>query len=66
MDEERQPDVRLDVYFVEYGYQVDIFVDGKQIASQCREFGESYPISMLNKKMIETIKKAISEFRKGM
>jgi hypothetical protein len=63
MENERLPNVRLDVRFIEYGYQADIFIEGKQVSSQCRDFAKDYPISMLNDKMLESITNAVSEFR---
>jgi hypothetical protein len=35
----RIPDVKFEFYLVNFGYQVDIFRDGRKIAGICRDYG---------------------------
>lgn len=61
----RVPDVKFEFYLVPHGYQVDVFRDGKRIASLCRDYGggtesrDSHIIALL-----EELKEALTRLRK--
>lgn len=40
----QEPSVQANVVFVEYGYQIDVLIDGEPAATVCRDFGGDYPI----------------------
>lgn len=56
-------DLTIDMHLVEYGYQVDVFVDGKHQLTTCRDFSDSYPVPELREKFMFAIGEAISELR---
>jgi len=39
----RTPDVAVNFYLIEHGYQADIYTDGKLILSPCRDYGDNVP-----------------------
>ena len=60
----RIPDVRLDFYLVPFGYQADFFVDGRRIASLCRDYGGSAESRDVHKKaLIHEIESALDRLR---
>jgi len=42
-----KPDVQVNVYLVGHGHQTDVLIDGKEVASECRDFGGTYDIKEL-------------------
>lgn len=61
---ERVPDLRLDAYLVEHGYQIDLFVDGKlSPGSGCRDFGRDHKIRDLVFSLRSHIEAAIETWR---
>lgn len=60
----QKPSVRIDIVFVEYGYQVDIDIDGKREYSECRDFGGNYKIKKLQQEFVSKILKLVDEFKK--
>lgn len=61
----QKPDVSVNMVFVEYGYQVDIKIDGKSVHSECRDFGGSYKIKKLQQEFVAKILDLVEEFRKN-
>lgn len=41
---DRVPNLRVDLYFVGYGYEARFFIDGQEAEIQCRDFGGSYDV----------------------
>lgn len=59
------PDFTVNACFVPYGYQVDYLVDGKPLASECRDFGDDHEIADLKQSFHEHMEAAVEAFRKG-
>jgi len=49
------PDLTINLYFVEYGYQIDIFDHGKKIGTQCQDFMDEHPISELKNRAVSAL-----------
>lgn len=69
----RVPDFRLDMYFVEYGYEANFTLTAfnkkgeiiqQETGMQCRDFGGSYPIEDLTNEFADKIYKTIDKFQK--
>lgn len=58
-----KPDLRLDIYLVKIGYQIDYFENGKWIMSECRDFGGSHPVTRLKREMYQAIQTMLDKFR---
>lgn len=59
------PQVRCDINFVPYGYQMDIWINGRVASLRCRDFGSSHRVSDLISGWAEKLDKSVDEFRKG-
>lgn len=59
------PDLRIDVNLVDFGYQIDIHVDGKEFASVCRDFGGTYDVEDLRDELYQKFIKAIKSWEKN-
>lgn len=60
----RLPDVRLDFYLVPFGYQADFFINGRQIASLCRDYGgEAESRGVHIEALVEEIRSALDRLR---
>ena len=68
-----KPDMQIDIFFVPYGYQVDVKKDqsdndhpkaGWLIATECRDFNGSYTINNLKADMTKHIFEMLDRFRK--
>lgn len=58
---DRTPDLRLDAYLVEHGYQIDLFVDGKLLpGSGCRDFGRDHDVKQMTTALVGHIHAAIA------
>lgn len=57
------PTMRLDVTLVENGYQADVYLDGKEVGSQCRDFAGDHRIEFLQDILYSNILKMITIFR---
>lgn len=57
------PDLQLNIFLVPYGYQVDLYEDGKLLDGACRDFGGSHKIRKLKDQLINKIGQMIKEFR---
>ena len=51
----RIPDLTIKLYFVEYGYQIDIFDENKKIGSQCQDFMDEHRIVELKNRVISIL-----------
>lgn len=60
------PDLRLDFVIVEHGYQCDLYVDGKLIEIECRDFGGDHPINESALKLAKRLQKAIAAWRNAL
>ncbi len=69
-----KPDIQVDIFFVEHGYQADIKDNqsskddpdaGCLVSTFCRDFGDSYEIKWLKSEMISHVCKMLDEFRKN-
>ena len=65
------PDYRLDMHFVEYGYQADHFhrhPDGllQHAGGECRDFGGSYPIPHLVARIQKFAERMVLSFQKKL
>jgi len=58
----RQPDLRIDIYLVEYGIQTDIIVDGETKAEVCRDFSDEYEVDKLLNELYRKMVTVISDF----
>ncbi len=63
---ERVPDLAIDVYLVEHGYEVNYRLRGQSIGSECRDFGGSYPLSNIAEFLLKKLMQSIEEFRTGI
>ncbi|KKL95100.1 hypothetical protein LCGC14_1858060 [marine sediment metagenome] len=68
----REPDVQIDIYLVEYGYQVDIKLNqdtgdspdsGWTTWTECRDFGDSYNIEDLKRELVQLARDMMGKFR---
>lgn len=59
----KQPNIVVAIGLVEYGYQVDIYIDGQLRSIECRDFGGSYPIAELEARFAKVIERAIDKER---
>ncbi len=69
----RLPDYRLDMSFVEFGYQADHYVNVDQknpymqpTSTTCRDFGGNYPIDKLVERFQQFAERAILSFKKKL
>lgn len=68
----RAPHVRVDAVFVEYGYQVDIWVCSpkgtklRHIGTLCRDFGGNHAITKLIGRFVAHQEKMLDEFREKL
>ena len=66
------PDYRLDMHFVEYGYQADHFKHHPEegllqhVSSTCRDFGGNYPIPELVERIQKFAERMILSFKKKL
>jgi len=51
----RIPDFRLDMFFVEHGYEARMFINGDEVEVQCRDFAGSHPVNLSINKIYNTI-----------
>jgi hypothetical protein len=61
--------VQVNISLVEYGYQMDIYVEGLKVASVCNDFGDSFPLPVLRRAVCEWFEcewfeEAIKDFRR--
>ena len=61
----RNAHITLNVAFVEYGDQIDLYVDGKLVTSGCQDYGDNYRIKDLKADFLEELVKAVQRFSKG-
>ncbi len=64
--------LRIDIYFVEYGYQVDIHDNqgtadnpdaGWLVTTLCRDFGDSHAVTKLKTDMVRALEEMLDKFR---
>lgn len=55
----------IGISFVPYGYQLDVFKDGKNISSGARDFSGSYKVEKLVLEFERRFGKMIKEFEKN-
>ena len=62
----RVPDLRIDMRFVEYGYEIDWFIDGEHFEkmSGSRDFSKNYSIDSLIAEVVSKINETIDNFTK--
>lgn len=61
---QHKPQFCIGVSFVPYGYQLDIFKDGR-VTSRCQDFGGNYKIDKLVLEFSEKFDKLMEEFTKN-
>ena len=59
------PDLTVKIFFVEYGYQVDFYEDGVQVASEVRDYSEEYHISLLKIVAIKSIARTLKNIEQS-
>lgn len=57
------PSISVNWFFVPYGYQIDIYQDGKLAYSECRDFGGNYLPKKLKQEIMARTLKLMDEFR---
>jgi len=57
------PTLRYDFYLEKIGYEVQVFVDGKPVGFECRDFGGNHPVRKLAKDLNRRILKVTEKFR---
>jgi hypothetical protein len=55
------PHVQANVTLVEHGYQIDVSIDGKWAATECRDFVGHYTLHELKKVVTATLLRAIDD-----
>lgn len=59
------PDFRTEFYLVGYGYQVDHFDGYLPMGGECRDFGGTYPVADLVRKLYRASRSMTNHWRKG-
>lgn len=57
------PTVAFHVGLVGHGYELQIFVDGHYMGSQCHDFSDTHKLDELKSQLITTVAKAIRDWR---
>lgn len=52
------PDVRFDFGLVEYGYQMDTYINGEAVSVHCRDFSGSHKVKKLRKELEAKVRQA--------
>jgi len=63
----KAPDIRMDLRFVEHGYEVAWEIDGKPVedASGCKDFERNHSVAELKREMLFALDKLLYDFEKG-
>lgn len=61
-----KPNVVVAIGLVGYGYQVDYYVNGALIQTECRDFSDTHLIPKLEEHFVKAISKAIAQARKAL
>ena len=59
------PQFCIGITFVPYGYQLNVFKDGKKISGRCRDFGSNHKIDELVLEFSEKFDKMMEDFNKN-
>jgi hypothetical protein len=51
----RVPDLTIKLWFVEYGYQIDILDGEKRLATHCRDFMDDHSIEELKNRSVSAL-----------
>jgi hypothetical protein len=58
-EKDNPADLRYDFHFVPFGYQVTVYMRGKQVGAECRDFGGNHEIvdvaDALNREIVKVI-----------
>ena len=60
----QEPTVQANVVFVEYGYQIDVLIDGKPAFTLCRDFGGNYEIEEMAKYLADRLHGLMETFER--
>jgi len=60
-----KPDFCFGISFVPYGYQLDIYKNGKLLESGCGDFAKNYKVEKLINEFSEKFDKLMKDFNKG-
>lgn len=61
-----KPDIKVEIYLVGYGFQVNVYDDTGELASLCKDFAGSYSVSDIANKAVEAIVEAMSQLEKRL
>lgn len=59
-----EPSVQANITFVEYGYQIDVLLDGEEAGTVCRDFSGSYPIEDMSVHLAARLFKVMQGFER--
>lgn len=62
----KHPNLVVAIGLVGYGYQMDIYRDGKHVGTECRDFGGTYKVSKLEEVLLAGLLNGFDKATKGL